>query len=251
MALFKSSNPALGEDTFSKYGRSSDATDVMTINGTVNKIGILLLLVVCSAVWTWKLFFVANDINVVYPWIMTGAIGGFITAMITISKKEWAYITAPIYAILEGFAIGGISAVYDAKYPGIVIQAALLTMTTLGALLFLYKTGVIKATENFKLIVGSATMGIALLYLVQMILGFFGVQVPYIHESGVIGIGFSLFVVSIAALNLVMDFDFIESGADEKNPAPKFLEWYAAFGLIVTLVWLYLEFLRLLSKLRD
>ncbi len=249
MALFKSSNPALGDDTFSKFGRSSDATDVMTISGTANKVGILLLLVVCSAVWTWKLFFVAMDTAVVYPWVIGGAIGGLCVAMLTIAKKEWAYVTAPIYAILEGFALGGISAIYEAKFPGLVVQAVMLTMTTLGALLFAYKTGVIKATENFKLIVTSATGGIMLLYLVQFILSFFGVRVPYIHESGIIGIGFSLFVTTIAALNLVMDFDFIESGAEEK--APKFLEWYAAFGLIVTLVWLYLEFLRLLSKLKD
>lgn len=249
MALFKSSNPALGEDTFSKYGKSSDLADVMTINGTVNKIGILLLLVVCSAVWTWNLFLTANDPAVVYPWIMGGFGVGFIVGLVTIFKKEWAFVTAPIYAIAEGLAIGGLSAIFESMYPGIVLQAVLLTMTTLGALLLLYKTGIIKATENFKLIVGSATMGIALVYLIQLGLSFMGIRIPYIHESGIIGIGFSLFVVVVAALNLVMDFDFIESGAEEK--APKFLEWYAAFGLMVTLIWLYLEFLRLLAKLRD
>jgi uncharacterized YccA/Bax inhibitor family protein len=247
--LFKSSNPALGDDTFSRYGKSTSASDVMSISGTVNKIGILLILVLCTAVWTWNLYFTSQDTSAVYPWLMLGSIGGLVVAFITIAKKEWAYITAPIYALLKGLALGGLSAIYEAKYPGLVIQAVALTMTTLGALLLAYKSGLIKATENFKLIVASATGGIALLYLVGFGLSFFNINIPYIHESGIIGIGFSLFVVAIAALNLVMDFDFIESGADEK--APKFLEWYAAFGLVVTLIWLYLEFLRLLSKLRD
>lgn len=247
--LFKSSNPALGDDTFSRYGRATSASDVMSISGTVNKIGILLILVLCTAVWTWNLYFTSQDTAAVYPWLMLGSIGGLVVAFITIAKKEWAYITAPIYALLKGLALGGLSAIYEAKYPGLVIQAVALTMTTLGALLLAYKSGLIKATENFKLIVASATGGIALLYLVGFGLSFFNISIPYIHESGIIGIGFSLFVVAIAALNLVMDFDFIEGGADQQ--APKFLEWYAAFGLVVTLIWLYLEFLRLLSKLRD
>jgi uncharacterized YccA/Bax inhibitor family protein len=247
--LFKSSNPALGDDTFSRYGSATTESDVMSIGGTVNKIAMLLVLVLCSAVWTWTLYFTAQDTAAVYPLMMGGAIGGLVVAFITIAKKEWAFVTAPIYAILKGLALGGISAIYEAKYPGLVIQAVALTMTTLGALLLAYKSGLIKVTENFKLIVVSATGGIALLYLVGFGLSFFNIQIPYIHESGIIGIGFSLFVVAIAALNLVMDFDFIESGAEQK--APKFLEWYAAFGLIVTLIWLYLEFLRLLSKLRD
>jgi uncharacterized YccA/Bax inhibitor family protein len=247
--LFKSSNPALGDETFSQYGTATQETGVMTISGTVNKIGILLLLVICSAVWTWKLYFTALDASVVYPWLMTGSIGGLIMAIITIFKKEWAYITAPIYAILKGFALGAISAIYEAAYAGLVIQAVALTICTLFALLVAYKTGLIKVTENFKLIVVSATGGIALVYLLGFGLSFFNIQIPYIHESGIIGIGFSLIVVAVAALNLVMDFDFIEGGANQQ--APKFLEWYAAFGLIVTLIWLYLEFLRLLSKLRD
>jgi uncharacterized YccA/Bax inhibitor family protein len=253
MALFKSSNPALGEDTFTKHGLAKDQTDVMTIQGAANKTAILLLLAFCSAVWTWNIFFNALDLasasGAVAPWMIGGAIGGFVVAMITIFKPDWAYITAPIYAVLEGLFLGGISAYFEARYGGIVIQAVLLTLTTFVALLVLYKTGLVKATENFKLIVTSATGGIALVYLVNMILGMFGMNIPYIHESGLIGIGFSLFVTAIAALNLVMDFDFIEEGANQQ--APKFMEWYAAFGLMVTLVWLYIEFLKLLSKLRD
>jgi uncharacterized YccA/Bax inhibitor family protein len=253
MAFFKSSNPALGEETFAKHGVASSSANAMTMQGTANKTAILLLLACCSALWTWNIFFNALDVEsargAVAPWMIGGAIGGFIVAMITIFKQEWAYITAPIYAILEGLFLGGISAYFEAAYGGIVIQAVLLTLTTFVALLVLYKTGLVRATENFKLIVTSATGGIALVYLVNMILSMFGMQIPYIHESGVIGIGFSLLVTGIAALNLVMDFDFIEEG--EKQQAPKFMEWYAAFGLMVTLVWLYIEFLKLLSKLRN
>jgi uncharacterized YccA/Bax inhibitor family protein len=157
--------------------------------------------------------------------------------------------TAPIYALLEGLFLGGISAIFEAQYPGIVIQAVSLTFGTLFCLLLAYRSGIIKVTENFKLGVAAATGGIALIYLATLVLGLFGVRMPFIHESGLIGIGFSLFVVVIAALNLVLDFDFIESGA--KSGAPKYMEWYAAFGLMVTLIWLYIEILRLLAKLRS
>jgi uncharacterized YccA/Bax inhibitor family protein len=195
------------------------------------------------------MFYNSGNPDAVMPWMIGGAIGGFIVALITVFKKTWSPITAPIYALLEGLFIGGISSIFEAKYPGIVIQAVGLTFGTLFGLLVAYKTGFIKATENFKLGVVAATGGIALIYFVSFILGFFGVGVPFIHESGLMGIGFSLFVVVIAALNLVLDFDFIEHGAE--HGAPKYMEWYAAFGLMVTLVWLYIEILRLLAKLRD
>ena len=158
-------------------------------------------------------------------------------------------MTAPIYALLEGLALGGISAIFEARFPGIVVQAVGLTFGALFCLLIAYKSGMIKVTENFKLGVVSATGAIALFYVVSLLLGMFGISLPFIHGSGIIGIGFSLFVVAIAALNLVLDFDFIENGAD--RGAPKYMEWYAAFGLIVTLVWLYIEILRLLSKIRS
>ena len=182
------------------------------------------------------------------PWIIGGAIGGFVVALITIFKKQWAAFTAPLYALLEGLFLGGFSAIFEAKYPGIVIQAVTLTFGTLFCLLLAYRSGLIKATENFKLGVVAATGGIALIYMATIFLGFFGVRMPFIHESGTIGIAFSLFVVVIAALNLVLDFDFIENGA--ARGAPKYMEWYAAFGLMVTLIWLYIEILRLLAKLR-
>lgn len=178
-----------------------------------------------------------------------GAIGGLVLALITVFKKTWAPVTAPLYALVEGFFLGAISAVYNAQFGGIVMQAVMLTFGILFALLFAYRSGLIKATENFKLGVVAATGGIALVYLASIALGFFGIKIPLIHESGLVGIGFSLFVVVIASLNLVLDFDFIESGVEQG--APKYMEWYGAFGLMVTLVWLYLELLRLLSKLQS
>jgi uncharacterized YccA/Bax inhibitor family protein len=168
---------------------------------------------------------------------------------VTVFKKKWSAVTAPAYALLEGLFLGGISAAFEAKFPGIVIQAVALTFGTLFALLIAYRSGLIKPTENFKLGIFAATGGIALFYLVSMVLGFFHVNVPLINSSSPLGIGFSVVVVIIAALNLVLDFDFIEKGS--QMGAPKYMEWYAGFGLLVTLVWLYVEILRLLSKLRS
>jgi uncharacterized YccA/Bax inhibitor family protein len=245
--MMRTANPVLSDTAFRGVGRAAAFGDAMTVQGTVNKTGILLLLTVLAAAWTWRLYFTAaGPLSI---WIMGGAIGGFIVAMITVFKKQWAPVTAPIYAVLEGLFLGGISSVFEARYPGIVIQAVGLTFGTLLALLLAYTSRLIRATENFKLGVVAATGGIALIYLATMVLGFFGIRIPYIHDSGLIGIGFSLFVVVVAALNLVLDFDFIESGAAQG--APKFMEWYAAFGLMVTLIWLYIEILRLLSKLRE
>ena len=183
------------------------------------------------------------------PWMIGSAIGGFVLALITVFKKTAAPITAPLYALVEGVFLGVLSAMFEILYPGIVFQAVTLTFGTLLALLLAYKTGFIKATENFKLGVIAATGGIAIIYLATFVLGFFGINIPFIHGSGTFGIAFSVFVVIIAALNLVLDFDFIESGAE--RGAPSYMEWYAAFGLLVTLIWLYIEILRLLSKLRS
>lgn len=241
MAVFRTGNPTLGAHSFD-VPRVHGA-DAMTLQGTVNKTGISLLLLLAAAAFTWNQ--TASPL-----FIIVGALGGFVVALVTSFKREWAPITTPIYAVLEGLFLGGLSLMYEQKFPGIVINAVGLTFGTLGALLLAYRSGLIKATENFKLGIFAATGGIALLYLVSMGLGFFGVKVPYIHssDSGVIGIGFSLFVVTIAALNLVLDFDFIERGAEAG--APRYMEWYGAFGLLVTLVWLYLEILRLLAKLQ-
>jgi uncharacterized YccA/Bax inhibitor family protein len=244
--MMRTANPALNANSFEiPYAIPCD-DNAMTIGGTVNKTAILLFLAVAGAIWTWHLFSVAGNYH---PWMIGGAIGGFIMALVTIFKKDWAMITAPIYALLEGLFLGGISAVLNAGFPGIVIQAVGLTFGTLACLLLAYRSGLIKATENFKLGIVAATGGICLLYLASIVLGFFGIPIPMIHGSGPVGIGFSLFVVVIAALNLVLDFDFIEQGAE--RGAPKHMEWYAAFGLMVTLVWLYIEILRLLSKLNS
>lgn len=250
----RSGNPALKEDTFLDLNSGrvmAGSGQAMSLNGTVNKTGLLLLLTVLTAAFSWHASLDATGMPLPAArlYLLGGAIGGFILAMITIFKQQWSPVTAPLYALVEGLFLGAISAMYEARFDGIVLQAVILTFGTLFALLAAYRSGLIKATENFKLGVVAATGGIALIYLATIVLGLFGVNIPYIHDSGVIGIGFSLFVVVIAALNLVLDFDFIESGVDAG--APKYMEWYAAFGLMVTLVWLYLEFLRLLSKLQS
>ena len=242
----RTSNPALNDKVFD-LGRSTG--NVMTINGTVNRTGILLCLLMFTAIFSWDRAYSAVNPGELYPWLIGSGIAGFVVALITVFKKTAAPITAPIYAAIEGILLGILSAFYEMQFPGLVFQAILLTFGTLFALLMAYRSGVIKATENFKLGVFAATGGIALIYLTTFILSFFGVSIPYIHGSGTIGILFSLFVVVIAALNLVLDFDFIERGAE--RGAPKYMEWYAAFGLLVTLIWLYMEMLRLLSKLRS
>jgi len=202
-----------------------------------------------TAVYTWGRFMESRDAATIRGLLLVGVVGGLVVAMITIFRKTAAPYTAPVYALLQGLALGGISATLEVRFPGIVIQAVALTFGTLVCLLAAYRSGLIRATENFKLGVVAATGGIFLLYLVSFVMGFFGRPIGFIHNSGTAGILFSGFVVVIAALNLVLDFDFIESGAEQG--APKYMEWYGAFGLLVTLLWLYLEILRLLSKMRD
>lgn len=248
--MIKSSNPTLSGDTFTGVSYTANRTDAMTIQGTVFKTLMLLLLALLSAGWTWNKFYQAGgNASAVSMWMMVGIIGGFIIALVTIFKKEWAAITAPLYAVLEGLFIGGLSATLESAYPGIVIQAAGLTFGTLFAMLFVYQSGLIRATENFKLGVFAATGGIAIFYLVMMVLGFFGIQPSFMYGNSWLSIGISLFVVAIAALNFIIDFDIIEKGAN--SSMPKYMEWYGAFALMVTLIWLYIEFLRLLSKLRS
>lgn len=243
----RTANPALNDKTFQNIGTYS-GTESMTLQGTINKTAFLLLLVIASAAYTWSLF-LEGRVDEMFMWMIGGAIGGFVAAIVTVFKKEWSPITSSIYALAQGLFLGAISSMMEAQFEGIVIQAVALTFGTAGCLLIAYKSGVIQATENFKLGVVAATGGIGLIYLLTIILGFFGIHMPYIHENGLIGIGFSIVVVIIAALNLVLDFDFIEKGAE--HGAPKFMEWYAAFGLMVTLIWLYVEILRLLAKLNS
>ncbi len=243
--LMRTSNPALNERAFKGQVAIGEA---MTLQGTVNKTGLLLLFVVITAAWTWGLSHSDTPYAAV-PWMLGGLIGGFIVALVTVFKKEWSPVTAPLYALLEGLVLGGISAMFEKTYPGVAIQAVGLTFGTLFVMLLAYKSGIVRATQGFKIGVIAATGGIAVFYLVEMVLGFFfHIQVPAINGSGLWGIAFSLFVVVIAALNLVLDFDLIETGVHVG--APKYMEWYGAFGLMVTLIWLYLEILRLLGKAR-
>jgi len=221
----------------------------MTLEGTVARAGLLLLIVVAGAVFPWRAFAGGANPGAMAPYLLGGLLGGLVMALICAFKPTTAPITAPLYAGLEGLFLGALSAMLEVQLPGIVMQAVTLTFGVFACLLLAYQSGLIKATENFKLGVVAATGGIFLVYLVSFIGGFFGFQMPLVHSSGTFGILFSLFVVGIAALNLVLDFDFIEQGAE--SGAPKHMEWYGAFGLIVTLVWLYIEILHLLSKLRS
>ena len=246
MAILKSGNPALSSKTFD--GLHADAQP-MTLRGTINRTAMLLALVLIGAGWVWNVYFATQSVSAVSPYVLGGTIGGLIFAMITVFRQKAAPFTAPVYALLEGFAIGGLSALYEARQPGIAVQAVGLTMGTMACMLAAYRFGIIRVTEKFKMGVVAATGGIALLYIADMVLMYFGHPVAMIHEGGALGIGFSLLVVGIAALNLVMDFDYIAQGVAQR--APKYMEWYGAFGIMVTLVWLYIEILRLLSKMRS
>jgi len=239
--MFRTGNPALKEGTFRGVTRAF-GEEAMTLQGTVNKTGLSLLILLAAAAFVW-------NSSTPQPFVLLGLIGGLIAALVTVFKPTAAPVTTPLYAAFEGLLLGGLSLVFEARYPGIVINAVGLTLGTLAVLLLAYSSGLIRPSENFKLGVVAATGAVALVYLVSMVMGLFGKAVPFIHDSGPIGIAFSLFVVGLAALNLVLDFDFIERGA--AMGAPRYMEWVGAFGLLVTLVWLYLEILRLLAKLQD
>jgi uncharacterized YccA/Bax inhibitor family protein len=243
--LMRTSNPVLNAKEFERFGELGSG---MTLQGTVNKTGVLLLCAIASAAWTWHLFMESRSAAAVMPLLMIGTFGGFICALVTTFKKEWAAVTAPAYALLEGLALGAISSILELRFPGIAIQSVSLTFGTLLVLLLAYRSGLIPVTQKFRMGIVAATGAIMLFYLLQFALGFFGFHFSSINGSGPIGIGFSLIVVGIAALNLVLDFDFIENGV--RAGAPKYMEWYGAFGIMVTLVWLYLEILRLITKVR-
>ncbi len=243
-------NPALNQNAFRNVAPGYiDAADRMTMNGVVNKTGLLLLLTSATAVYTWHLFLAERSIGAVNGLMMLGFIGGFILSLVTVFAPKASPFTAPLYALAEGLALGGISAFFEVRYPGIAIQAVALTIGVLLAMLMLYSSRIIKVTDKFRMGVFAATGGIALFYFASMILGFFHVHLFNIAFSSPLSIGISLFVVVIAALNLVIDFDFIERAS--LAGAPKFMEWYGAFSIMVTLVWLYLEMIRLLAKLND
>ncbi len=247
MAIFKSGNPALSEKRF-EASLTGAGTETMTERGTMNKFIFLFFLLMASALLTWKAHF--EGVNV-FPWVIGSAIVGLILALVTSFRPQYGQYTVPAYGLVEGVFVGGISAVYSDAFsevaPGLVMQAVALTFGTVIAMYVLYRTGVIKATQRFKSIVFTATAGIAVFYLIALVLRLFGVELAFLHEGSLLGIGFSLFVVAIAALNLILDFDMIETGVS--MGAPKYMEWFGAFGLMVTIIWLYIEMLRLLSKL--
>jgi len=246
MELFKSGNPALNEKFFQK-SLQVDQSEVMTERGTLNKFGLLFLLVLASSCFTWSAFYQGKNIM---PWILGSAIIGLILALVISFKPRLSAYLVPVYGLVEGVFVGGISAYYNYAFaesaPGIVMQAVGLTFGVVIAMYLLYRFRIIKATEKFKAVVFTATAGIALFYGLAILLSLFGIQMPLIHQSSLLGIGFSLLVVGIAALNLILDFDMIENGV--ALGAPKYMERYGAFGLLVTIVWLYIEILRLLSK---
>ena len=249
MALFESGNPTLTQKIFSKSVDDS-SLETMTVRGTINKFGFMMFMVIGGAAYTWRLFYqgAPDTMNI---FMMVGIFGGLICAIAITFKPTWAPYLAPAYGLLEGFFLGGISAImnqaFATKYPGLVMQAVGLTFGVAIAMFLLYNFKIIKATEKFKSVIISATMGIFVFYLISMVVRMFGVDMPFMYDSSALGIGISLFVIAIAALNLILDFDMIERGAAQG--APKFMEWYGAFGLLVTIVWLYIEILKLLSRL--
>ena len=254
MPFFKTSNPALSDKTFkglsdAQFGGAIDSTARMTMQGTINKTGFLMLLAIAGAAFTWNIFMESHDASATAPWMLLGVFGGFILAMVTVFKQTWAPFTSPVYALLEGLFLGGLSATLETRYPGIAIQSVGLTFGVLLVMLMIYSGGLIKVTRRFYIGVIAATGGIAVFYLAQMVMGMFGVRLLALNGSSPLSIGISLFIVAIAALNLVLDFDFIARGVNAG--APKYMEWYGAFGLMVTMVWLYLEILRLVSNSRS
>lgn len=247
----RTANPALSGETFSKEAAKNPTLagadqDVMTVDGTVWRTLFLFVILLLPAYYTWNLVGTGANLSA-YMW--GGAIGGLVVAVVTIFKKEWSPYTAPLYTFLQGLFLGAISGIFESQFQGITLQAVGLTFSTLFLMLTAYLFGWIQVTEKFRSGVMIATGSVGVVYLISMVANLFGGSVPYIHGSGVIGIGFSLVVVGIAALNLLLDFEFIHEGAEKQ--APKYMEWFSAFGLMVTLIWLYIEILRLLSKIRN
>ena len=249
MAILSSGNPALSQSSFEK-SLELNSSEVMTEKGTMNKFFMLTLLVIASASYTWNEFYKGTDVT---PWMWIGAIGGLVLGLITSFKPKWSPVTGPIYALLEGVFLGAISAVYNSQFetiaPNIITQAVGLTFAVVLAMLLLYRFRIIKVTEQLRSVISSAIMAIGLFYLVAIVLRLFNIPIAFLHEGSLLGIGFSLVVVGVAAFSLLLNFDTIEKGV--ALGAPKHMEWYGAFGLIVTIVWLYLEILRLLGKLNS
>lgn len=247
MAIFRSGNPALSEKAFQSV-TVAPGSAVMTVRGTLNKFFFLFLMVMASASFTWKAFYEGKD---VFPWMIAAAIGGLILAVVMAFKMQWSPYLAPAYGLMQGVFLGGISATYNNAFakiaPNIIMQAVLLTFGVVIAMFALYRFRIIKVTRQLQSVIFTATAGIAIFYMLSMVLRLFNINIGLINDSTPLGIVFSLVVVGVAALNLLLDFAMIEQGS--AMGAPKYMEWYGAFGLLVTIVWLYLEILRLLAKL--
>lgn len=250
MGLFKGGNPAMSEKTFEQIQYVGE--DAMTVRGTMNKFGLMLIMLLGGASFTWSMFYQAGA-EAVMPWMWGSMIGALILSLVISFKKTWAPYLALGYGLLKGLMLGAVSAIYDyafrETYPSIIMHAVLLTLGCAVAMFVLYQTGIIKVTNTFRKVIITATMGIFFFYMISLVLSLFGVQMPLLHDSSPMGIVISLVIVAIAALNLVLDFDMMKEGAAQG--APKYFEWYCAFGLTVTIVWLYLEILRLLAKLNS
>ena len=240
----RTKNPALNAEVMSGV-QGLAVGQGMSIQGAVNKTAILLCLALIASSWVWGRAMAGGPVQ---GYLALGVFGGFVVALGTVFAPSWAPITAPLYAALEGLALGGLSAAFEQRYPGIAIQAVALTFGTMAAMLLAYTLRLIRVSAKLRMGIIAATGGICLVYLASWILGWFGVQIPLLYDASPLGIGISLVIVAVAALNLVLDFDLIEQGA--RNGLPKAMEWYAAFALMVTLVWLYLEMLRLLARVR-
>lgn len=245
--MMQSSNPALKTSVLDR-ARAASGVEPMTLVGAISKTAILLVALMIAAAYTWWQLGVRAGLSL--PGLMMlGVLGGFVVALVTIFAPRWSPYTAPVYAVLEGLALGSLSWVLEAEYPGLVVNAVLLTFGVLAAMLFLYYTGIVKVTARFTAVIGSALLGICLFYVLSLVLGLFGISMPLLHDSGPLGITLSLVITGVAAFSLMLDFKQIVQGAREG--APKFFEWYFAFGLLVGLVWLYIEIISLLRKLRE
>jgi uncharacterized YccA/Bax inhibitor family protein len=251
MALFKSGNPMLKESTYEgTIFQGISVTEPMTVRGTINKFGFLFLMMMGSTFFSWSQFYRGGD---PLPLMLIGVFGGLALALVMAFKKQWSPYIAPAYALLEGLFVGSVSAYYDyaykTSYPGIVIQAVGLTLIVALVMFIIYRYRIIKVTDKFRSVVIIATLSLAAFYLIQWVtyLAFGNMIGSFTNAATPLGIGFSVVVVCLAALNLLLNFDMIEKGAERQ--VPKYMEWYSAVGLLVTIVWLYLEILRLLSKL--
>ncbi len=244
--MLDSRNPAFNRDI---NGNTTAAVGVpMTVQGTLTKTIILSLIMCISGAATWYQF-ALGYMDKVNMFMFGGLIIGLIVAFVIMFKQHLAPVLAPVYAFAEGALLGGLSAIFEAQFPGIVVQAVSLTMLAVFSMAVLYKIGLIRATERFRSTILIATSAVAIFYLIDLVGRFFHFNLSIIYSSSPLGIAFSLFVVGLAALNLIIDFDFIEKG--QANFLPQYYEWYGAFGLLITIVWLYLEILRLLSKLKE